>query len=47
MEKIRKAFGLIDGGIDREMEGRVLDAELEAEMRFLFQLGIIRVRFFK
>jgi len=33
MDKISNAFGLIDGGIDGEMEGRALDAELEAEMR--------------
>jgi len=33
MEKISKAFGLIDGGLDSEMEGRALDAELDVEMR--------------
>ena len=33
MDKISNAFGLIDGGIDAESEGRALDAELEAEMR--------------
>jgi hypothetical protein len=33
MDKISNAFGLIDGGIDGEMESRALDAELEAEMR--------------
>jgi hypothetical protein len=33
MDKVSNAFGLIDGGIDGEMEGRALDAELEAEMR--------------
>jgi hypothetical protein len=33
MEKISKAFGLIDGGLDSEMEGRSLDAELDVEMR--------------
>ena len=33
MDKICNAFGLIDGGIDYETEGRALDAELEAEMR--------------
>jgi hypothetical protein len=33
MDKICNAFGLIDGGIDWETEGRALDAELEAEMR--------------
>lgn len=33
MAKISNAFGLVDGGIDSEMEGRALDAELEAEMR--------------
>jgi len=33
MERISKAFALIDGGIDAETEGRALDSELEAEMR--------------
>ena len=33
MNKISNAFGLIEGGIDAEREGRASDAELEAEMR--------------
>ena len=33
MDKINNAFGLIDGGMDCEAEGRALDAELVAEMR--------------
>ena len=33
MNKINNAFGLIEAGIDYEMEGRAIDAELEAEMR--------------
>lgn len=33
MDKISNGFGLIDGGIDDETEGRAVDAEGEAEMR--------------
>ncbi len=33
MNKINNAFGLIEGGVDYETEGRATDAELEAEMR--------------